>query len=142
MKNKGIIAAVVALLIVAGVVVAMTVNKPNKETTTNTTSSTTVPKSSQSTTTNSQNVNANEVSISNFAFSPGHITVKVGTKVTWTNNESIGHTITADVLSPDAPASQLVDKGKTYSFTFNKAGTYSYHCQIHPDMKGTVTVTE
>lgn len=86
--------------------------------------------------------NASAVTINNFAFGPQNITVKAGTTVTWTNKDSASHTVTADQASADAPASQNLAQGQTYSFTFKKAGTYAYHCQIHPSMKGTVTVTE
>jgi plastocyanin len=82
-----------------------------------------------------------KVNIQNFAFSPAAITVKVGTKITWTNNDAAPHTVTADSASSDAPASSNVANGGTYSFTFNKAGIYAYHCAIHPSMHGTVTVT-
>jgi amicyanin len=81
-----------------------------------------------------------EVSISNFAFSPTDITVKKGTKVTWTNNDSVAHTVTAD--SGKGPDSELLQNGQTYSFTFNEVGTFNYHCTPHPQMHGTVTVTE
>lgn len=79
----------------------------------------------------------NSVAISNFAFSPATLTVAVGTKVTWTNNDSVAHTVTAD---NGAFGSQSVDSGSTFSFTFTKAGTYTYHCAIHPYMTATITV--
>lgn len=87
-------------------------------------------------------VEADEVTISNFAYAPKTIKVKVGTKVTWTNNDSVGHDVAADKPSADAPSSELLNKGESYSFTFKKAGTYSYHCTPHPYMRGTVIVTE
>jgi len=87
-------------------------------------------------------VASNAVSIDNFAFSSKSITVKVGTTVTWTNKDSVAHTVTADSPSSDAPASGNIASGDTYTFTFNKAGTYAYHCSIHTDMTGSVTVTE
>lgn len=76
------------------------------------------------------------VSIANFAFDPASVTVKVGDTVTWTNNDSTTHTITGDggLNSGD------VAPGSTYSKTFDKAGTYSYHCSIHKTMTGTVVV--
>lgn len=79
----------------------------------------------------------NSVAISNFAFSPATLTVSVGTKVTWTNNDSVAHTVTAD---NGAFGSQDVGSGSTFSFTFTKAGTYTYHCAIHPYMTATITV--
>jgi amicyanin len=85
---------------------------------------------------------ASSVTIQNFAFSPSSITVKVGETVTWTNNDTIGHTVTSDNNTSGGPDSSTINNGKTYSFTFKKAGTYGYHCTPHPYMKGTVTVTE
>lgn len=83
-------------------------------------------------------VATSSVKISNFAFSPAHITVKAGTKVTWTNEDSIAHSATSDDGKFDTG---LVAQGKSGSFTFEKPGTYHYHCMPHPYMKGTVTVT-
>ncbi len=79
-----------------------------------------------------------EVSIANFAFSPDTLTVKPGTTVKWTNNDTTAHTVTADDKSFD---SGNLDPGKSFSFTFKQAGTFSYHCSIHPNMKAKVVVT-
>ena len=78
-----------------------------------------------------------KVSIKGFAFSPQAITVKVGTKVTWTNGDSFDHTVTADDSSFDAGH---ISQGGTFEHAFDKAGTFSYHCNIHNSMTGTVTV--
>jgi plastocyanin len=78
-----------------------------------------------------------QVVMKGFAFSPASITVKVGESVTWTNQDSATHTVTADngeFKSADIAA------GATYTFKFDKAGTYPYHCSIHSSMKGTVVV--
>jgi amicyanin len=83
---------------------------------------------------------ANSVTIENYKFGPATMTVKVGTKVTWTNQDTVKHTVTVD--SGDGPKSELFGKGQTFSYTFTKAGSYSYHCEPHPYMKATVTVTE
>ncbi|MDD5190694.1 MAG: cupredoxin family copper-binding protein [Dehalococcoidales bacterium] len=79
----------------------------------------------------------NTVSISNFSFVPGILTVNVGTTVTWTNNDSTTHTVTSDSGVFDSGSIAI---GKTYSYTFSTAGTFSYHCSIHPSMKGSVKV--
>lgn len=79
------------------------------------------------------------VSISNFAFTSAALTVKKGTKVTWTNQDSVGHTVTGD---SGGPGSSLLSQSASYSFTFNTVGTFPYHCSPHPFMKGTITVTE
>jgi plastocyanin len=79
------------------------------------------------------------VSISNFAFVPATITVRAGTRVTWTNRQAgIEHTVTANDGSFD---SGNLSTGSSYSHVFTKAGTYAYHCAIHPFMTGTVIVT-
>ena len=79
------------------------------------------------------------VSIVNFAFSPTTITIKAGTTVTWTNNDSTPHTVTSDIGSF---TSQTLQTQGSFSHTFNVVGTYSYHCRIHPSMHGTVVVTQ
>ena len=79
------------------------------------------------------------VSIKNFAFNPATITVAAGGKVDWTNGDSTAHTVTFDDTS--ITSSGNVDAGGTFSTTFAKAGTFTYHCTIHSNMKGTVTVS-
>lgn len=83
----------------------------------------------------------NSVVIENFAFSPSNITVKKGTTVSWTNKDSTAHTVTEND-SQTGPDSGNLANGKSYSFTYNAVGTFKYHCSIHPNMVGTVTVTE
>ena len=77
------------------------------------------------------------VSIANFSFTPATLSVSVGTTVTWTNNDSVTHTVTADQGAFD---SNNLSPGNTFSFTFSQAGTYPYHCKIHPSMMGTIQV--
>jgi amicyanin len=89
-----------------------------------------------------QAVTATAVDIKEYAFTPETIKVKVGETVTWTNQDSVQHNVAADTPSADAPDGPLIGKGETYKFTFNKAGTYTYHCTPHPSMKGTVIVSE
>jgi plastocyanin len=82
----------------------------------------------------------NTIAIQDFAFSPQTLTVKVGTKVTWTNNDSATH----DVASTDGPGTAAattslfnsgpLGSGQSFSFTFAKAGTYTYECTIHAAM--------
>ncbi len=82
-------------------------------------------------------VNPNSVQIANSTFSPATLTVKVGDTVTWTNQDSMGHSATADDNSFDTG---VLDQGKSGTVTFSKAGTYTYHCKIHSSMHGTITV--
>lgn len=77
------------------------------------------------------------VTIQGFAFGPNALEVKVGTTITWTNNDGAPHTVTADDGSFD---SGRLNPGGTFSFTFAQAGTFAYHCNIHPSMVGTITV--
>ena len=83
---------------------------------------------------------AASVSIANFAYAPATITVKVGTTVTWTNEDSAPHTVTPD--SGSGFGSGMMQKGDTYSHAFTTAGTFTYHCTVHPYMHGTVIVTQ
>lgn len=78
------------------------------------------------------------VAIQNFAFDPKTVTVKKGTKVTWTNQDSVGHTVTSDTGSE--LNSKLLAKGESFSHVFATVGTYTYHCTPHPNMKATVIV--
>lgn len=75
-----------------------------------------------------------------YGFSPTTLTVAKGTKVVWTNASDAPHTVTSDTGTTLA-SSTIDPSGGTFSFTFTQPGTYSYHCTIHPYMKGTITVT-
>lgn len=77
------------------------------------------------------------VSIQNFAFSTPTIKIKKGASVTWTNLDSTPHTATSDAGSF---SSARLAQGASYSFTFNTVGSFPYHCQPHPSMKGTIIV--
>jgi amicyanin len=78
-----------------------------------------------------------EVIIQNYAYVPAALTVKTGTKVTWTNKDTVKHTVTTDKPFFD---SGLFGKDQSYSFTFNDNGTYEYYCIPHPYMTGKVIV--
>jgi len=75
------------------------------------------------------------VSMAGFAFDPANAEVAVGGTVTWTNNDSVGHTIKIDGKTSDT-----ITPGGTFSKTFAAAGTFPYSCTIHPSMTGQVTV--
>jgi plastocyanin len=78
------------------------------------------------------------VLIQGFSFKPAHITIKRGTRVRWINRDSTAHTATAN--NGRSFDSGRLGKGQRYSHTFKSAGKKSYHCEIHPDMKGRITV--
>jgi len=87
--------------------------------------------------------------LANKAFSPNPINVKVGGSVTWTNKDSIIHTVTSGTGPSDpnkgkefdSGISTLLTPGKTFSHTFNTAGEFTYFCQVHPTMMGKVVVS-
>lgn len=78
-----------------------------------------------------------EVTIDNFSFGPETIKVSVGTTVTWTNRDDIPHTV---VSTDGVFKSKVRDTNEKFSYTFTKAGTYSYFCSVHPKMTGKVVV--
>lgn len=96
-----------------------------------------------------------EVGLSSLAFMPPTITVKAGSSVTWRSDEPITHTVTSGAYTgvdattglrsgqrPDGIFNaRLEGQGDTFTFTFTKPGTYSYYCDIHYGMNGSVVVT-
>ena len=80
------------------------------------------------------------VQIVNFQFTPPSLSVKQGTKVTWTNGDTAVHSI-KDTSPLATPVSQDLAKGDTFSITYVRAGSYSFICGIHQYMTGTVNVT-
>jgi plastocyanin len=102
-------------------------------------------KSNDKTINTTQETTAN-VSISASSFFPNVIDVKPGQPVTWTNTDSNPHWIASDPYPKDDALKSLNSNGtigqnETYSYTFEKAGTYTYHDELHPtDLMGTVRV--
>ena len=78
-----------------------------------------------------------EINISDFAFVPATVTVTVGTTVTWTNLDSVTHTVTSET---DLFDSGNLARNATFSYSFTDRGTFSYFCANHPYMKGEVSV--
>ena len=81
------------------------------------------------------------IHIKNFAFDPKTPTVKVGTKVTFVNDDSAVHTATSSTPSGIFDTKNLA-QGKSGDFTFTTAGTYDYICTIHQYMKASVVVVQ
>jgi plastocyanin len=77
------------------------------------------------------------IRIGNFTFNQPAISVQRGTTVTWVNDDDIPHTVVAQGL---AFRSKVLDTGDRFSFTFAKAGQFSYFCSLHPHMTGKVIV--
>lgn len=76
------------------------------------------------------------------AFSPATLTIKAGTTVTWKNTTAVSHTVTSDdgKSFDSGMANPIAAQSGTFSFTFTTAGTFAYHCAIHPFMKATIIV--
>jgi len=82
---------------------------------------------------------AEKVEIVEFTYQPDPVVVQVGGKVTWQNEDTAPHTATADDGSFDTGT---IENGKIGSATFKEPGTFTYFCEIHPTMHGTVEVVE
>jgi plastocyanin len=81
--------------------------------------------------------NDTTISIRDFSFAPTSMTVAVGTTVRWKNLDGEPHT----VRSVDSGfRSDPLDQNDSFTFTFDKPGTYRYVCSIHPQMVGTIVV--
>ena len=78
-----------------------------------------------------------QVSIEDFFFSPADVDVQAGTTVTWVNEGNVAHTVTSDDGQFD---SGVLMPGDSYTVVFMGRGTITYHCAIHPSMRGSVTV--
>jgi plastocyanin len=98
---------------------------------------------------------ADTVQLKLLQFTPGRLTIPVGTEVTWRNAEPITHTVTSGAVTgvdektglrsgqqPDGRFDHRLERsGQAFSYTFSEPGTYSYFCSIHQGMNATVVVT-
>ena len=101
------------------------------------------------------------VTIKGFAFGPATVDITKGTTVTWTNQDTVPHTVTTGTAPPTFPPlpsgesptpfpslssgdgrvnSGRIEPNGTFSFTFSQTGTFNYFCAVHPAMKATLTV--
>jgi plastocyanin len=87
-----------------------------------------------------QGVTQGQVSIANNQFSPKTLNISSGATVTWTNNDGVTHTTTSDNGSATSWDSNNLSQGGVFTQTFTAPGTYTYHCNIHGNMKGTIVV--
>lgn len=145
MKRIAIIITIVIAL-GAGIILATSKDdnpKPaSEDSATHQTASDTPAQSSNTTPSQSQATQTNKVVIQDFAFSPGTITVKKGTTVTWTNQDAVRHDVTPVSPTSEFKRSELLGKGDSYSVTFNTVGSFAYFCSPHPQMKAQIVVTE
>ena len=128
MKSKYYIGTLILILVLGVVALSGCTQNPQNNTTTNQTTSPTQ---------NQSNATKYTVTIQNFAFNPGTLTVPVGTTVKWANQDPRIHRVYSNT---EVFESKDLNTGDSYSYKFTKAGTYKYHCSIHPNMTGTIIV--
>jgi plastocyanin len=103
-------------------------------------SGTTAPAATTAAATAAPAAAAVNIDVQGFKF-PANTDVAKGTKVTWTNKDSVGHTVTSGTRpNKDGKFDMALAAGSTVNFTFTDAGTFNYWCQIHSSMNGTITV--
>jgi plastocyanin len=83
--------------------------------------------------------NTSSIAISSSSFSPAAITVKKGTSVVWMNSDNMDHKIEIDQGGAESPT---LGKNSSWSLPFPDTGSFTYHCSLHPEMKGSIQVTE
>jgi plastocyanin len=79
----------------------------------------------------------NSIEVKDFMFMPTTLTVNAGDKVTWVNRDDEPHTVVSDT---GMFRSSAMDTDESFSFKFDKPGTYRFTCSIHPRMVGTIVV--
>jgi plastocyanin len=134
--KKVLITLLVVIVLAAVGWAAYGIKKPSSSPT----GGTDTTKSTQTDTGSSDSTAAGAVDIKNMMFTPSQISVKKGATVTWTNNDTVAHTVTDDLTNVGGPASGSIAPGATYSFTFEKTGSFQYHCKFHTSMRGTIVV--
>lgn len=77
------------------------------------------------------------VHMTDFSFKPDKLNVQTGESVVFQNDDDATHNVTADGFK-----SGDIGSGKSWKYTFTKAGTYAYVCTYHPGMQGTITVSD
>ena len=147
--NKSVLAGIIVLILMLAGGGLLLANKDGDDTATDSTMSSESSMKMDESTSNTQTTSSsdattkapNSIEIRDYAYSPNDLTIKKGTTITWTNQDSVKHDVMTDV-SGKGPSSELLAKGESYSYTFDEVGTFSYHCSPHPYMKGSITVTE
>ena len=86
-------------------------------------------------------VSGQQVEMKDIAYQPETIRVRTGETITWVNRDAVQHDV-VNVKEGEEPRSELFNEGQTYEWTPTEAGTVEYLCTVHPNMKGTVEVTD
>ena len=134
MKKNLILPIIIVVIVLAGAV-ALLAKKDTKNTAMD------MPKAS-TTSSKTESTTPNTVILKDLDFATKKLTVKKGTAVTWKNEDTAKHTVTFDDAALEGASSQLFGPGESFTYTFNTAGTFAYHCTPHPFMKAAVEVTE
>jgi plastocyanin len=138
MSNSRIAVVIIVLVAIVGGAVAATHKSKSPAVTSY--SSSNSSNSSSTNSSSSQTSAVGNIDIKNMMFTPSQITVQKGGTVTWTNNDSTAHRVVDDLSNVGGPASGDIQPGSSYSFKFEKTGSFQYHCSIHPSMRGTIVV--
>lgn len=80
------------------------------------------------------------VTIQNYQFTPSNVVIKQGGTVTWINRDPVTHTATPQTSGSFKGTGPIAADSTSAPVTFATSGTHSYYCEIHPFMKGTITV--
>ena len=126
-ESNGVVAIALAAVMLSGLALGMSCGSPAA-----TPSPTPTP-----TPGNGSPPPATTVEIADFAFVPAVIAVPVGATVTWSNSDTVIHTVNSRDGRFDSPN---LSRGDTFSYTFTEAGTFDYYCAVHFYMEGTVNV--
>ncbi len=146
MNNKLLTGLIIAAITVAGVcIVSLTQSDSSRQAQTPTEGSSS--QEAENRTTNEPAASSdpqatNAVTYKDFKVEPRTLTVKKGTTVTWTNEDTARHDVTPETETDEFKASALFGKGESYEVTFNTVGSFDYICSPHPYMKGTIEVIE
>lgn len=145
--KKSVLAVIVAVVAVGLIGVVMITMNGNNTSQSSDTSVADTPAQADSTSTQQESTQQTDlkevaVKIEDFAFSPAKLTIKKGTTVTWTNQDSVRHDVVPDDPTLEFKASELLSKGDSYRTTFMTPGVYTYFCSPHPYMKASIEVIE
>ncbi len=144
--NKKLIILAVALVVVGGAGFALMSSKKKTTPASTATPTTNVTENKDTTkteTTTDTSIPEAQINIKDSAFFKNPLEVKIGTKVTWVNQDSAAHTVSADSDSPaGGPNSDTLENNESYTMTFHSVGTFKYHCKFHSSMTGSVVVIE
>lgn len=141
-RSLWIITAVITIMMSAGIllIVQLATADQTSNQTSNTTTNITVTKAA------TEEMKTYNVTINNFTFSPKTLIIKKGDTVIWTNLETVPHIVTSynatlsAIYSTTNLKSPRLSQGQTFIYVFDQRGDFSYRCDIHPAMKGTISV--